>query len=65
MINTDLVADTEHIADDIKATLCLHGGDVGLELTGKQLDALVEFVREYIEVSIETVLEFPEWFDGK
>ena len=60
-INTDLVAHGEHIADDLTDTL----SEVGLELTGAQFDKLVEFVQGYIEVSIETVLENPEWFDGE
>ena len=60
-INTDLVAHGEHIADDLVDTL----SDAGLELTEAQLDKLIEFVQGYIETSIETVLENPEWFDGK
>ena len=60
-INTELVAHGEHIADDLADTL----SEVGLELTEAQLDKLVEFVQAYIETSIETVLENPEWFDGE
>lgn len=61
MINTDLVAHGEHIADDLVDTL----SDAGLELTETQLDKLIEFVQGYIETSIETVLEYPEWFGGE
>ena len=61
MINTDLVAHEEHIADDLVDTL----SDAGLKLTETQLDKLIEFVQGYIVTSIETVLENPEWFGGK
>ena len=44
-INTDLVAHSEHIADDLTDTL----SEVGLEITGAQFDKLVEFVQSYIE----------------
>ena len=58
MINTELVADREHIADDLNESIKL----VGEEMSEKMFDAMVEFVQTYIELSVETVLEFPEWF---
>lgn len=58
MINTELVADREHIADDLSESIKL----VGEEMSEKMFDAMVEFVQTYIELSVETVLEFPEWF---
>lgn len=58
MINTELVADGEHIADDLSELIKL----VGEEMSEKMFDAMVEFVQTYIEISVETVLEFPEWF---
>ena len=58
MINTELIADSEHIADDLSESIKL----VGEEMSEKMFDAMVEFVQTYIELSVETVLESPEWF---
>ena len=56
---TDLVADSEQIADDL---LYEFKGSAN-ELNKEQFAAIIEFVQVYIQTSIETVLEFPEWFD--
>ena len=56
---TDLVADSEQIADDLLYEF--KGSDN--ELNKEQFAAIIEFVQVYIQTSIETVLEFPEWFD--
>jgi hypothetical protein len=56
---TDLVADSEHIADDLNDML----KEANIELTEKQFESFIEFVQAYIQNSVETVLEFPEWFD--
>jgi len=58
MIDTELVADGEHIADDLSATIKL----IGEEMSEKMFDAMVEFVQSYIVVSVETALESPQWF---
>jgi hypothetical protein len=53
---TDLVADSEHIADDV---------DVVFEndnLSDSVKERIVEMIETYIASSIETVLENPEWF---
>lgn len=56
---TDLVADSEHIADDL--TDMLKTADI--ELNEKQFESIIEFVQAYIQSSVETAIEFPEWFD--
>lgn len=55
---TDLVADSEHISEDLQDTL----DDAGIKLTTKQQALLIEFVQIYMHVAIETALESPKWF---
>jgi len=56
---TDLVADSEHIADDLTDML----KEANIELNQKQFETIIEFVQAYIQNSVETAIEFPEWFD--
>lgn len=51
---TSLIAHTEHIVDDIEA--------VFPELSDDQIAKFAEFVESYMRASIESVLEFPEWY---
>ena len=50
----ELIADSEHIGDDVE--------DVFSELDEATKAKIVEMIETYIEVSIETVVENPEWF---
>jgi len=52
---TDLIAHGEHIADDIAS--------LELKLNDEQIEALTEFVQQYMQTAVERVLEFPEWFE--
>jgi len=52
---TELVADSEHIAEDVS--------DMFPELDEATKAKIVDMIETYIEVSIETVLENPEWFE--
>ena len=54
-INTDLIAHGEHIADDLAS--------LELKLNDEQIEALTEFVQQYMQTAVERVLEFPEWFE--
>ena len=54
-INTDLIAHGEHIADDLAS--------LKLKLNDEQIEALTEFVQQYMQTAVERVLEFPEWFE--
>jgi len=56
---TDLVAHSEHIADDLTDMLKTEN----IELTEKQFESIIEFVQAYIQSSVKTAIEFPEWFD--
>jgi hypothetical protein len=51
---TDLIAHSEHIADDLES--------LDLKLDNKQIEVLTEFIQQYIQTSVERVLEFPDWF---
>jgi hypothetical protein len=51
----DLVAHSEHIADDL--------ADLGFNFTDEQIEALVAFTQCYIKAAVERVLESPEWFE--
>jgi len=53
---TDLVAHSEHIADDVDATF------ENDNLSDSVKEKIVEMIETYIATSIETVLENPEWF---
>lgn len=52
---TELVADSEHIAEDVD--------DMFPGLDDATKAKIVDMIETYIEVSIETVLENPEWFE--
>lgn len=51
---TELVADSEQITDDVS--------EMFPELDEATKARIVDMIETYIEVSIETVLENPEWF---
>lgn len=52
---TELVADSEHIAEDVD--------DMFPELDEATKTKIVDMIETYIEVSIECVVENPEWFE--
>jgi hypothetical protein len=54
---TDLVADSEHIADDVDAVF------ENDNLSDSVKVKIAEMIETYIASSIETVLENPEWFN--
>jgi hypothetical protein len=56
MNNTELVADDEHIFDDVEAVFENDNLDEAVKAK------IVEMIETYIATSIETVLENPEWF---
>jgi non-homologous end joining protein Ku len=53
---TDLVAHSEHIADDVDAVF------ENDNLSDSVKEKIAEMIETYIASSIETVLENPEWF---
>jgi len=56
---TDLVVPSEHIADDLTDVL----KEANIELNKKQFETIIEFVQAYMQASVESAIEFPEWFD--
>ena len=53
---TDLVADSEHIADDVDAVF------ESDNLSDSVKEKIAEMIETYIATSIETVVDNPEWF---
>jgi non-homologous end joining protein Ku len=53
---TDLVAHSEHIADDVDAVF------ESDNLSDSVKEKIVEMIETYIATSIETVVDNPEWF---
>ena len=54
---TDLVAHSEHIADDVDAVF------ESDNLSDSVKTKIVEMIETYIATSIETVIDNPEWFN--
>ena len=55
---TDLVADSEHISEDLQDFL----DDAKIKLNCKQEALLIEFIQVYMHTAIETALDEPDWF---
>jgi non-homologous end joining protein Ku len=54
---TDLVAHSEHIADDVDAVF------ENDNLSDSVKEKIAEMIETYIATSIETVVDNPEWFN--
>jgi hypothetical protein len=54
---TDLVAHSEHIADDVDAVF------ENDNLSDSVKERIAEMIETYIATSIETVVDNPEWFN--
>jgi|LakMenE01Jun11ns_1017448.scaffolds.fasta_scaffold8342850_2 hypothetical protein len=55
IINTDLIAHSEHIIDDVYSTFD--------NIDDATAQKIVEFTQAYIKAAVEIALESPEWFE--